>query len=432
MVLLNPNRAERLANELHVLNEVAKALVSPLPLPELLNNVLQRISVVLPPAEVGTVMLWDEDAGLFRSAAAFGFNPEIFKQLGLRAGESITGKVFDQNQVCLWCNQEEIMHAMADVRPANRTILQLSLGTTELPVCILAAPLIVGQRKYGVLVLETFHGQVVFSERDIPFVKFLADLIALAIDRAFLEERADEIRQDLESDRLRSEILATLSHELRMPLTAIKGYSSALMLTEIQWSHEKQREFLRLIEEACDNMDVMLRQILDSSLIDVRQITIECQPVRLPLMMRDVTAETQLRTDIHQILVDFPAEFPLVNVDPHWIRQVFRNIIDNAIKYSPDGGLIVIRGEVRATDVVISVSDQGIGISPENLIPLFEKYFRVRPPSGYHVPGAGLGLPITRAIVEMHGGRIWVESKVGQGTTLYFSLPKARPPIADV
>jgi len=107
----------------------------------------------------------------------------------------------------------------------------------------------------------------------------------------------------------------------------------------------------------------------------------------------------------------------------HWIRQVFRNVLDNAIKYSPKGGLIVIHGEVRKTDVVVSVADQGIGISPEDLIPLFEKYHRLTSSNTMSVPGMGLGLPIARIIIEAHNGRIWAESKVGQGTTLSFSIP---------
>ena len=83
----------------------------------------------------------------------------------------------------------------------------------------------------------------------------------------------------------------------------------------------------------------------------------------------------------------------------------------------------MVRGEVRPTDVVVSIADQGVGISPEDLIPLFDKYFRVKAPTGYHVPGTGLGLPVARAIVETHGGRIWAKSKMGEGTTLYFSIP---------
>jgi signal transduction histidine kinase len=214
-----------------------------------------------------------------------------------------------------------------------------------------------------------------------------------------------------------------LSHELRLPLTAIQGYTSALLLDEVEWDEEKRDEFLNLIDEECHNMQSMLKDILDSSLIDVEQLIIEPQPVRIQNLAREVAAEIQLRTDLHNIIVDFPSDFPILEADPRWLKQVFRNILDNAIKYSPDGGLIVVRGEVRTTDVVVIVADQGIGISPEDLIPLFEKYFRVRSVANLHISGTGLGLPIARAIVELHGGRIWAESKHGEGTTIYFSLP---------
>jgi signal transduction histidine kinase len=173
-------------------------------------------------------------------------------------------------------------------------------------------------------------------------------------------------------------------------------------------------------------MQSMLKDILDSSLVDVEQLIIEPQPVRIQNLAREVATEVQLRADLHNIIVDFPSDFPILEADPRWIKQVFRNILDNAVKYSPDGGLIVMRGEVRSTDVVVIVADQGIGISPEDLIPLFEKYFRVKSAASLHISGTGLGLPIARAIVELHGGRIWAESKHGEGTTIYFSLPLSK------
>jgi signal transduction histidine kinase len=210
-----------------------------------------------------------------------------------------------------------------------------------------------------------------------------------------------------------------------MPLTAIEGYSSALLLDEVDWSEDKRQEFLRMIEDECNNMQSMLMDMLDSSLIDIDQLNIERQPVRLQYIAQEVGGEIRRRAEIHQIMVDFPDKFPILEVDPRWIKQVFRNILDNAVKYSPDGGLIVIRGEERKSDVVITFADQGIGISPENLIPMFERYFRVRSATNLHIPGTGLGLPIARAIVEAHGGRIWAESKLNEGTTIHFSLPKS-------
>jgi signal transduction histidine kinase len=168
---------------------------------------------------------------------------------------------------------------------------------------------------------------------------------------------------------------------------------------------------------------MMIGNILDSSLIDVGQLTLEYQPVRLERLAHEVAGEMQRQSNLHTIVLDFPVDFPIIDADPLRLKQVFRNIVHNAVKYSPEGGLVIIRGQVRPTDVVISIADQGVGISSEDLIPLFEKYFRVKAPAGYHVPGTGLGLPVARTIVEAHMGHIWAESKVGKGTTLYFSLP---------
>ncbi len=414
---------ERLQRELYALTEVAKTLTLPLELPELLNAVMQKIIGVIEPAEVGAVMLWDQSSGLFRPSAVFGYDLGVLGELGLRAGESVTGKVFDEGVVRLFSTPEQVATAMEDMRPSNRMVMARALGTGALPRCTFAAPISVGKQKLGVLVLETIQGPAFFSEVDMPFLQTIADLIALAIDRDRLAAQADAIREERRAERMRSEILATLSHELRMPLTAIQGYSSALLMDEVDWSTEKRQEFLRMIEDECNNMQSMLTDILDSSLIEVDQFNIVRQPVRIPLIARDVTEEIQRRTESHRIIVDFPEAFPILDVDPRWIKQVFRNILDNAIKYSPEGGLIVIRGEVRPCDVVIIVADQGIGISPENLIPLFERYFRASLTANLHIPGTGLGLPIARAIVEAHGGRIWAESKLGEGTTIYFSLP---------
>ena len=415
---------ERLQRQLYALTEIAKTLTLPLELPELLNAVIQKIIGVIEPAEVGAVMLWDQPSGLFRPAAAFGYDAQALSELGLRAGEAITGKVFDDGAGRLVSTPERVAEAMADMRPSNRAVMTRALGSDALPRCTLAAPIKVGAYKYGVLVLETIQGPAVFSDSDLPFLQTISDLIALAIDRDRLAAQADAVREERRAERMRSEVLATLSHELRMPLTAIQGYSSALLLDEVDWSEEKGQKFLRLIEEESENMQSMLKDILDSSLIDVDQLIIERQPVRLQHLARDVAEEMQHQTESHQIIVDFPEKFPILAIDPRWIKQVFRNILDNAIKYSPEGGLIVIRGEERPSDVVIMVADQGIGISPEDLIPLFERYFRVRSLANLHIPGIGLGLPIARAIVEGHGGRIWAESNLGEGTTIYFSLPK--------
>jgi signal transduction histidine kinase len=415
---------ERHPFELRVLTQIAKTLTSRLPLADLLHLAMERLNASLGPADVGILYLWDESSGVFRASASFGCEAAALGEVALEAGESIAGKVFAEGHARLYSSPDVVAEAMADLRDGNRQALLRALGTAYLPRSVLAAPLRVADDRLGVLLLYTLHGALTFTEADLPFIQTLADLLALAIDRGRLEENDEVVREVRRSERLRSEIMATLSHELRTPLAAIRGYATALMMEEIKWPKWKRDQFLRLIDDECDNLQAMIGEILDSSLIDIGQLAIVPQPLRLPHLLSEVAAEMQRRTRVHRLVVDTPPDFPILDADPHRIKQVLRNLLDNAIKYSPTGGLVVLRAEVSEAEVTVSVSDQGVGISPQDMIPLFDKYFRAKSPAGYHVAGTGLGLPVARTIVETHGGRIWAQSKVGQGTTLFFTLPR--------
>lgn len=418
---------DQVEHKLDIIIDVARMLAVDMELSELLQIVLDRITTVMPPAEVGIILLWEPSTQTFRPVAVSGPDLEDkdrILSIGLSEGEAITGSVFASGEARLYARRDEIVQAMANLQEDARSALIALYGQNRYPECAAAVPLRKDEHEYGVLVLETLSKSPSFNEQDLPFIQALADLIALEIDRDRLDAEASVIQKLQEGDRLRSEVMAALSHELRTPLASIKGYTTALMLQEVQWSEKKRQEFLRLIDEETDNLERMVSDIMDASLIDIGRLNIEPQPLRLPRLTQEVAQDMKHHSGNHRFMVDFPEEFPIIYADPSRLRQVFLNIIDNAIKYSPDGGLIVIRGEVRLKDVVISISDQGVGISPEDLIPLFDKYFRVKAPTGYHVPGTGLGLPVARAIVETHGGRIWARSKVGEGTTLFFSIPK--------
>ena len=418
---------ELLTSKLRALTEVAEVLASRLELPELFQSVMDKIIEILDPAEFGIILLWDQTRRVFRPQGATeqGLSDlQPLFEIDLQEGESITGRVYATQKAQLLGTPAAVAQAMSGISPSTRAAMDYIYGAGRLPISVITAPVSAGEYKYGVLVLETLRGPDFFTQSDVSFVQTLADLIGLEIDRARLDVAAAAIRESDQTDRLRAELMATFSHEVRTPLATIKGYSTALLLEDVQWSDEQRRDFLQLIDEECDNLEGMISDILDSSLIDVGQLGIELQPVRLPVMAREAAREMQRPSEIHRFVIDFPADFPIVDADPRRIKQVLRNILDNALKYSPDKGLVVIRGEIRPLDVVISIADQGVGISPEDLIPLFDKYFRVKAPTGYHVPGTGLGLPVSRAIVEAHGGRIWAESKIGEGTTLYFSIPR--------
>ncbi|MGD8456624.1 MAG: ATP-binding protein [Anaerolineales bacterium] len=418
-----------IAKRLDILNEVAKALLGWQEIEDIPNIVMNCLAGLLDPTEFGAIFLLDTAEGDLGVKAAFGKglkDVEAIRQLRLAQNESVVGKAFTTLKPQLFKSQSQIMQARNNLSKINEKLLQQAYGSLQATSSFICAPLCLGDFTYGVIVLGTLEKNRVYSERDIPFIQMLANLIAFAIDRSRLEIEQTKVEQIRQSDLVRAEALAVLSHELRTPLASIKGYTTALMLDEVDWSEDKQNDFLQLIDNETDNLQTMITDILDSSLIDTGRFSLEYQPVRLERLAEEVAKDYQRRSEIHQLVVDFPDTFPIIDADERRIQQVIRNIVDNAVKYSPEGGLIVIRGEVRETDVTVSISDQGVGISPEDLIPLFDKYFRVKSPTGFYVPGTGLGLPVARVLVEEHNGNIWADSKLGEGTTLFFSLPISR------
>jgi signal transduction histidine kinase len=287
-------------------------------------------------------------------------------------------------------------------------------------------PLVTGQTKVGVLTLENRSRPSRFTHADLAFLEAVAQLVALAIDNARLRDEVQNVRALEENSRPKADLISTLAHEMRTPLTSIKGFSTALLMEEAAFSLETQQEFLQIIDDECDVLTDLIHDLLESSVIEAGLLRLELEPVMLPHLVQSVVSDIAHQTEKHRVLVDIPRVFPIVDADPGRITQVLRNLLDNAVKYSPQGGMIVIRGEVQETQIVVSVADQGLGIAPEDLNRLFEKFFRVESGLGRHVVGSGLGLPIAQTIVESHGGRIWAESKLGEGSTFYFALPLAR------
>lgn len=220
--------------------------------------------------------------------------------------------------------------------------------------------------------------------------------------------------------------IAFLAHEMRTPLTTIKGYATALLMQEVKFDAAAQREFLEQIDRECDTLIRLIEDLLESAMLDAGMLELELQPVQLPRLVKQVVDEVRQTTTKHHFVIEFPGEFPIVTADPLRLAQVVRNLLENAVKYSPQGGLIVAQGHVQPHQVVISIADQGIGISPEHLNRLFEKFFRVKSHAAQGTIGSGLGLPIAASIVEAHGGKIWAESQPGQGSIFYVALPLTR------
>lgn len=239
-----------------------------------------------------------------------------------------------------------------------------------------------------------------------------------------------DVSAEEEISRLKDEFLSTVSHELRTPLGYIKGYASTLLLPDGPRDEETTRRCLRVIVEASDELQELVDNLLDMSKIGAGVLSVEPRPVRLGALARAAVERARVRARGHRLRVAVPAHLPLVAADAHRVEQVLYNLLDNAIKYSPEGGRVTIAAQADGAEVLVSVSDEGLGIPSEELGEIFERFHRGRTARSRHIGGSGLGLAICKGIIEAHGGRVWAESPApgrapgaSPGTVVRFTLP---------
>jgi PAS domain S-box-containing protein len=237
-----------------------------------------------------------------------------------------------------------------------------------------------------------------------------------------------DITREKELDEMKSQLLSTVSHELRTPLASIKGFATTLLRDDIEWDRESRREFLSIIDEESDRLTELISNLLDMSRIEAGTLRVEPEPTDLDPIIRETAAQFQMMTRAHEIRFNVPPALPRVMVDPRRARQVLRNLLENAIKYSPEGGPITISAQVAGDSIQTSVADRGIGIDAKQLDHIFDRFYQVDSASTRKVGGSGLGLSICKAIIQVHNGEIWVESQAGSGSTFRFTLPLAESP----
>jgi PAS domain S-box-containing protein len=221
-------------------------------------------------------------------------------------------------------------------------------------------------------------------------------------------------------NRLKSEFVALVSHEFRTALVGISGFSE--MIRDEEVSLDEAKGYAADINKDAERLNRMINDLLDLDRIEAGRLTLHAQRVEINAILDDAVDRARAASAEHTIVTDLDTVRPVVKGDPDRIAQVVANLLSNAIKYSPNGGEIRVSSAVGEGYVEVSVRDRGIGIAPEFVERLFSRYERYEKTSD-KIIGAGLGLAITRQIVEMHGGRIWVESQVGSGSDFHFTLP---------
>jgi len=233
-----------------------------------------------------------------------------------------------------------------------------------------------------------------------------------------------DITRFREADEIKSTFVSVISHELKTPVALIQGYAETLLRRDARWDPQTRQESLEVILEEADRLHHLIDNLLDASRLEAGKLPLEKEPVALDALAQRVAERFRTQTDRHDIEVRLPTDFPVVEGDPTRLEQVLNNLLSNAIKYSPEGGLIQITGRSTDDEVVLTVTDQGVGIPFEEQPHIFESFFRGSREYQQQTAGAGLGLYLAKAIVDAHGGQIWVESNPGEGAAFSFALPR--------
>ncbi|MBE9474497.1 MAG: GAF domain-containing protein [Chloroflexi bacterium] len=226
-----------------------------------------------------------------------------------------------------------------------------------------------------------------------------------------------------EADEIKRTFISVISHELKTPVALIKGYVGTLRREDATWDRAIVQDSLAVIEDETDRLTELIENLLDATRLQSGTLSLSRSDLALGHTAERVVERFTVQAPRHQFVVDFPEDFPVIMGDEDRLEQVLYNLLSNAVKYSPAGGEIRISGQVRIEQVVICISDQGPGIAPGDIPYIFDRFYRSSEASK-KTKGAGLGLFLSRAVIEAHGGRIWVDPMPDQGARICFSLPR--------
>ncbi len=417
MTLLDATRSE--AERRALLNEVLQTASRSLDIPTLFRDVGQLLAQRLRLAVLAFQR--DEEDLLLRG---------IYREDG-SADTSLTDLKAPIAELpgLAWAVDTQEPLLTSDLRRAFKHPDLVNLASAYAWEEIFVVPVIARDQAQGVLVLGRRADQRRIDEDLRTFLRVAMVNVGVALENARLYEEAQETAERLkEVDRLKTEFLANMSHELRTPLNSIIGFSRVILKGIDGPLTEMQKTDLQAIYESGQHLLGLINSILDLSKIEAGKMELSFEPCNLKDVIRTVmSASVALVKDKPvELLQDVPDNLPGIIADAQRIRQVLLNLLSNAAKFT-DHGFIRLRARYDEERVIISVEDTGIGIPRESWDKVFEKFTQVDSSSTRRYGGTGLGLPISREFVRMHGGDIWLESVVGQGSTFYVSLPIKGP-----
>jgi signal transduction histidine kinase len=292
---------------------------------------------------------------------------------------------------------------------------------------IIFAPMLFEGRGIGTIWVGRKYASQ-FTDKQIALLKTFADQAVIAIQNARLFSEIQDKSQQLEvANKHKSEFLANMSHELRTPLNAIIGFSEVLLERLFGEINEKQDDYLKDIHTSGKHLLTLINDILDLSKIEAGRMELERSTFDLASAITNAMTLVRERAQRHGILLGQQVDPKLgeITADERKFKQILLNLLSNAVKFTPDNGRIDITARREENDIAVAVHDTGIGIAPEDQGAVFEEFRQVGRDYTSKHEGTGLGLALTKKFVELHGGRIWLESEPGKGSTFTFTIPIA-------
>jgi signal transduction histidine kinase len=409
----------RSVGELKALGEVGQAVSSTLDLETVLATIVAR-AVQLSGTDCGVIYEYDEAWQEFHLRASHRMEEEMVEAIRatpIRLGEGATGRAVTTRtpiQVIDLLDEREI-------GPTRLRPIAAQLGYRSL----LAVPLLVEQQIMGALtVWRRQSGN--FAPEVVNLLQTFATQSVLAIQNARLFREIEEKGRQIEAaNRHKSEFLANVSHELRTPLNAIIGFSEVLGERMFGELNEKQAEYTEDILSSGRHLLSLINDILDLAKIEAGRMELELTKFDLPSAVENALILVRERTTRHGIKLERVIDEKLGDFvgDERKVKQILLNLLSNAVKFTPEGGQIKVEASLGDSAAIVSVTDTGIGIAKEDQEAIFEEFRQVGSNYAHKREGTGLGLTLTRKFVELHGGKIWVESEPAKGATFTFTLP---------
>ncbi len=402
--------------ELTYLYDIARTLTSTLDEAQVFDLIASRITEIFH-VEAGALLLMDEETQELEFVTNWAGDAERLRGLRLKRGQGIAGQVALSHQPAV------VNDAYKDERFYN----QVDRATGFTTRAILCVPLLLHDRCLGVIeLLNKIEGP--FTQEDLTRLQNVASSLTIALENARLYREARDLYE------ANARFVATIAKELRSPLTTIKGYGDMLLSGALGKLEGMQTEAAEKIESNTKYLITLMEDMLDIARLETGETELDRTPIALKEIVSQLTSsfEQRFKEKSMRLAVKISSRLPDLYVDPKRLSQVLNSVLGNAYLYTLPKGRITIEGRAengswlqRSTPewVTLSIADTGIGIAPEDMPRIFERFFRAQHPLVQQHPGRGLSLSIAKSLVELHGGRIWVESAPGQGSTFYLTLP---------